>query len=911
MRFVALKIIASLILVAQVSFAQLTVTPSSNTAGNTLQDLVNSLVGDGVVVQNIVCNQTQTSNHYGKFDYVTTPAAPFGPMGIKDGILLCTGQATQASIVGTAAQDVASALLGNGMGDTSSTQGDNYLRRVLQTSGSTSTVINNVVSIEFDVIPSADTIAFKYVFASEEYPNFACSQFNDIFGFFISGPGIVSNQGLPTGVRNIALLPGTTTSVSINSVNGGNPLSANCFPTNVQYFRDNQLATSPTNTLLKFNGYTVDNTNPTKRVLEARAVVIPCQVYRLRLSIANVQDQSFQSGVFIEKGSLRSFGAEVKSGFQFSHRAGLQNAIEGCNAGKLQFTRVQGVSAALEIKTPMVIGGTAVNGVDYYAIDSASNTALLPDSTLPDTITLAPNMFRKTVLLFARKDTISQGLRTVQIDFGSACLQGDTGIRIDIYDYFPFDAGTDREVCYAGEPVSSFQSVDIALAGDVFKWYKINQVGDTISPFPELNCNNCLSPSVNPMDTTTTFVLKVKDAISGCEGLDSVTVFVYNPTISTYAKAELLGDTACDRREFGVYANATTEVGSFTYQWTVPDPLFYRQSPLGLAINPLPEDSVLLVMSEKLPPAQLQRSDWFKVTALTDLAGCVAIDSVLVTIVKQPESRNLDTLICFGTSLPLSQSLMNYRFVDVIGMPKYTWQPAYAVSDTTSPFPVLSPRMNLDAGEGNTRYRLSLSNGACKIPRTIIVAVTDSLASTHTATFTNDTIAITEATFVNLSYDFISPNLSTTRSYGWRLRPESSSIFLLDTTLTNTDSIKVELADPGYYLMTLQSQLRRIYNGETYTCLDSTTNRYFVKPEVIPNIVTPNTTIGANDVFKLPPGKIEIFNRWGKRIFEAETSSHNLDSYWDVAQIPSGTYFYVYQSNRTGDVQKGWVKIIR
>jgi gliding motility-associated-like protein len=162
-----------------------------------------------------------------------------------------------------------------------------------------------------------------------------------------------------------------------------------------------------------------------------------------------------------------------------------------------------------------------------------------------------------------------------------------------------------------------------------------------------------------------------------------------------------------------------------------------------------------------------------------------------------------------------------------------------------------------------------------------------------------------------LSYDFISPNLSTTRSYGWRLRPESSSIFLLDTTLTNTDSIKVELADPGYYLMTLQSQLRRIYNGETYTCLDSTTNRYFVKPEVIPNIVTPNTTIGANDVFKLPPGKIEIFNRWGKRIFEAETSSRNLDSYWDVAQIPSGTYFYVYQSNRTGDVQKGWVKIIR
>ena len=84
----------------------------------------------------------------------------------------------------------------------------------------------NAGILEFDFIPYSDTVRFKYVFGSDEYPEFAppnSSGFNDVFGFFISGPGI-------SGIQNIAQLPNGGGVVSINNVNA---------TTNSQYYNFN------------------------------------------------------------------------------------------------------------------------------------------------------------------------------------------------------------------------------------------------------------------------------------------------------------------------------------------------------------------------------------------------------------------------------------------------------------------------------------------------------------------------------------------------------------------------------------------------------------------------------------------------------------------------------------------------
>ena len=83
--------------------------------------------------------------------------------------------------------------------------------------------MTDVAILEFDFTPTTDHVSFEYAFASEEYCDYVNSEYNDVFGFFISGPGI-------NGSKNIALIPGSSDNVAINSVN---------FTKNDQYYRDN------------------------------------------------------------------------------------------------------------------------------------------------------------------------------------------------------------------------------------------------------------------------------------------------------------------------------------------------------------------------------------------------------------------------------------------------------------------------------------------------------------------------------------------------------------------------------------------------------------------------------------------------------------------------------------------------
>ena len=101
-------------------------------------------------------------------------------------------------------------------------------------------VTNDAAILEFDFVPIGDTVKFTYVFASDEYPSFVNS-FNDVFAFFIRGPGIA-------GYPNIAVLPNAfNTPVCIDSVNDGQsdcPTAPTGPCQNCAYYIDNTSGTT-------------------------------------------------------------------------------------------------------------------------------------------------------------------------------------------------------------------------------------------------------------------------------------------------------------------------------------------------------------------------------------------------------------------------------------------------------------------------------------------------------------------------------------------------------------------------------------------------------------------------------------------------------------------------------------------
>lgn len=175
--------------------------------------------------------------------------------------------------------------------------------------------INDVAVLEFDFVPSSDTLSFRYVFGSQEYFGYENSVFNDVFGFFISGPGIVGPYASPVGFPDGSINIATFESQEANSLGVELPItiSSICnFPDdwsgasvyNPQLFVDNQALT----TVGDADGFTV--------VMSAVAAVQCGETYHIRLAIADGTDTGLSSYVFLEENSFSSPYLEITNSLQ-------------------------------------------------------------------------------------------------------------------------------------------------------------------------------------------------------------------------------------------------------------------------------------------------------------------------------------------------------------------------------------------------------------------------------------------------------------------------------------------------------------------------------------------------------------------------------------------------------------------
>lgn len=595
-RYTKLALLSSLLLTTQVE-AQVTVN-----ANQTATALAQKLAGDGVIVLNptLVC----PNDANGIFSKVVST------LPLDSGIILTTGQAaTSGSAIGVDSPEPSFATTSN------NAPGDPDLTTIA------AQVTNDACVLEFDFVPSGDTIKFRYTFASEEYNgphgNFNCS-INDVFGFFISGPGF-------TGLTNIALIPGTNIPVGVSTVNDG----VGAAPNNPCYVNTNN------------NGpytqfYNVNTNDPTwvytgyTDVFIAQAPVNPCDTYHLKLAIADASDFVWDSGVFIEAGSLTSPNATVRPVFT----GALPYSVRNCYPGSFVFSR--SCPSPFPLVVRYNIGGTAINGTDY--------------TTIADSIIIPANQASASLLINALAAPSPTGPLTVKLFLLSSAANPSERVVIDsaeliIYDEIQLDLkNQDTTICQN-------QSVQLRASGDTsltFLW----------TPATGLSNPNIVNP-VAVLSASTTYTITASFPPSGCPPVSKsfrVTVEP-NPIVNISPN-----DTSfCLNDPYPIMVDVSPDwFEQYAYSW----------SPTTNLENPNVKEALFF---------STEPGEYNYVLTVTTPVGCTGSDSVKIFTRPSPELVDVtsDFTAKYGDVVQLNADGATY----------YTWTPSRLLDFPTEPDP--------------------------------------------------------------------------------------------------------------------------------------------------------------------------------------------------------------------------------
>ena len=500
------------------SLAQINV---NNTGSNADPNWVaqNVIAGSGLTMSNVTF-QGVASQQIGTF----TDGSSFNIF--ESGAILATGNVNIAEF-----SNVSGSTTSPGFALGSSNDPD-----LLLLSGSAP--LTDPAILEFDIVVLGDELHLEFVFASEEYPEYVCSDLSDVVGVFVSGPGI--SGPFSGGAVNMTLVPGTNENVGINSINIGSPGSFGS-PTgcganglgNAQYFVENQ------GQLIEFDGYTV----PLNGV-----VGVQCnQTYHVKIALAEVNGFNSESALLINRGGLYSNAIDL-------YRSGLHGdsaVVEGCRADTIYFTRpVTGFPQQINLN----ITGTAINGFDYEPIipqinfASADSIAYLVIDPIGDNLTEGPEDVIIDFSLTSPCGTVSD------YQFVSWILDS-IPIEVDFEDYV--------EVC-AGEPVILSASASGFYGPYDYRWGTV--WGNNLTIFPT---------------TSTTVDLAVYDN-AGCDFYGSVDIEVHPMPIV---------DAGLDR---AVCQNETVTLGALIdggpdaeYVWTPDDYLEDPNVPYARLVKPV------------------------------------------------------------------------------------------------------------------------------------------------------------------------------------------------------------------------------------------------------------------------------------------------------------------------------------
>ena len=861
----------TIILSSTLGFAQLEI---DNTL--TPQELVEEvLLGEGVTVSNVTFTG-DASQQIGEFD------SENANVGIPYGIIMSTGNIEDA--VGPNDSGATSTNIGGFGGDT----GDPDLTEI------SGVETNDAAVLEFDFVPTGDTVKFNYVFGSEEYMEWAGQGFNDLFAFLLSGVSV------PLDPINLAVLPSDgTTPVGINTVNadinpefyvnnGGDP-GPEPFDTDPYY--------------IEFDGLTV--------TLTAKYPVQCGETYHIKLAIADGGDGAFDSGVFLEGGSFTSELVTVDFSLG-TVNANDSTAFEGCGDNTFIFTRPETNSSATAID--LTLSGTAENGVDYEEI--------------PDQVVFPEDVYEVEIPFTTFADDLDEGTESLTLTFEtqlecvgnsiessytfyiqdpeplsvvSPPIDTDCGIEVSldpeisggfgVYDIewesgsegFPLDTifyesttlnYTVLDTC-GMEPIDGVQEINLP---------DYPPLTVDLGPDQQLDCleNLVVDPTVEGGSETYDYVWinSLGDTLSLSSILDMQGIDVGPGTLTLNVFDECLSQ-ASDEMEISfppvpvnvdlgpdltvncldtslIIPEVSGGIGDYTFEWF--------------------EDGVSFSTDEQV---EINTGETVEISLFVeDQCGNTNQDEMSVIIPPEPIelTTHNDTVICFGDSIELFAFATGGQ-----GGYSYNWSPINEQNVTeveerlfeTTTFNIYAEDICGNATEAN-----------------ILVQVEEVVA--------------------NFNYEEVgSWGLEFTNASNY----EGEYLWDFDDGTTSTEE------NPTHTYLDLEPHTITLHVTTENSCSDSTSITYYPDAGIyIPDAFTPNND-GINDYFKVEGHDVEefeiwIYNRWGTLVYH----SQNIDDVWE-GDHKGGDYYvedeiYSYRIKATGiagnEIEKtGNILIIR
>ncbi len=211
--------------------------------------LANALLGDGVTISSATL--TGAEGQAGTF------SGGEGSIGIDEGVILSSGFVDDAVGPNT----------DSGITGVPGVPGDSDLDAIVSP-----LFTNDAVRLDIEFESDTGDIFFDYVFASDEYNEFVDAGVNDAFALLLDG-------------TNLALIPGTSDPVTIDTVNLGD---------NAGLFNDNESGAFN----VEYDGFTDVFTASFEGLAEGS--------HLLSFIVADVGDSILDSAVFIKAGSLAS-----------------------------------------------------------------------------------------------------------------------------------------------------------------------------------------------------------------------------------------------------------------------------------------------------------------------------------------------------------------------------------------------------------------------------------------------------------------------------------------------------------------------------------------------------------------------------------------------------------------------------